>query len=71
MKLLKFLITGAPSSGKTTLLKSLSEIPGIYTIEEIARSIVAKQPELQERREFQNFLLKDIPLLSVIEVGLK
>lgn len=56
---LKFLITGAPSSGKTTLLKSLSEIPGIFTIEETARSILAEHPELQEKREFQDFLLQE------------
>lgn len=40
-------------------MRLLSEAPEIYTIEETARDILVNHPELQEKKEFQSFLLEE------------
>jgi nicotinamide riboside kinase len=59
--MLKILVTGTTSAGKTTLLQALAEknIAHVVVIPELARKLLTEQPELEQDPRFQDILFAE------------
>jgi predicted ATPase len=69
--MMKILVTGTTSAGKTTLLKAVAEknISHVVVIHEVARKLLTEHPELEQDPQLQDILFAEQLKLEMLAVA--